>query len=254
MAKPADTTNPIPRKCSVDGCDRKHTARGLCAKHYKRLRVYGTTELSRAENGAPEKFLRDLKGHKGGECILWPFALDKDGYGRIGCKQSGLESRTAHRLICIWEYGNPPFDGAEAAHRCGNERCVNPQHLRWASTLENNRERRAHGTMPVGEMIQTAKITAAQAKAIYADPRLQIDIASDYGVGQTFISKIKSGRTWAHATGHKPKAPRDRLDADTVRAIRASKASSSATANQYSISVPTVKRIRSGRAWKQIDG
>lgn len=194
MAKSAHITNPSQsRKCSVDGCDRKHCARGLCAKHYQRLRVYGTTELSRAENGAPEQFLRNLKGHTGTECILWPFSIDRHGYGRIGCKQSGLPAKTAHRLVCIWEHGLPPFDGAEAAHSCGNERCVNPRHLRWKSTLENNRERLAHGTLQRGEKNWAAKLTDAQADAIKNDPRRQVEIAASYGCSQSHVSRIKRG-------------------------------------------------------------
>lgn len=196
MAKRRYTTNPLLiRKCSVDGCDRKHTARGLCARHYQRLRVYGSTELSRAENGAPEKFLRDLKGHNGAECVLWPFSLDKNGYGRIGCKQSGFPTKTAHRLICIWEHGWPPFEGAEAAHSCGNQRCVNPRHLRWKSTRENNRERLVHGTLPRGEKNWAAKLTDAQVVAIKNDQRRQVEIAASYGCSQTHVSRIKRGES-----------------------------------------------------------
>jgi hypothetical protein len=32
------------RSCSVEGCDRKHSAKGLCAHHYYRLRNNGTLE------------------------------------------------------------------------------------------------------------------------------------------------------------------------------------------------------------------
>ena len=201
MAKRRYTTNPLlTRKCSVDGCDMKHTARGLCAKHYERWRVYGSIDLSRAENGAPERFLRNLQGHKGVECVVWPFSVDRHGYGRIGCKQSLLPTRTAHRLICIWVHGDPPFPKAEAAHSCGNRRCVNPLHLRWASTLENNRERRVHGTMPMGEANPASKLSRANVAEILASDRSGPELAADFGVTRSTINKIRRGEIWAHKT------------------------------------------------------
>lgn len=33
--------------CTQDGCDRKHSARGLCATHYDELRHFGTTDPCR---------------------------------------------------------------------------------------------------------------------------------------------------------------------------------------------------------------
>jgi hypothetical protein len=33
------------RNCTVDGCDRKYLARGMCGMHYQRVQNLGTTEL-----------------------------------------------------------------------------------------------------------------------------------------------------------------------------------------------------------------
>ena len=35
------------RGCSVDGCERRHKARGLCKLHYKRLRRSGALDATR---------------------------------------------------------------------------------------------------------------------------------------------------------------------------------------------------------------
>lgn len=47
MAKSANITNPIPRKCSVKECDRligAHGAKGLCSAHYRQHKAAGCPE------------------------------------------------------------------------------------------------------------------------------------------------------------------------------------------------------------------
>ena len=35
----------------MDGCDRKHYARGLCRRHYERVRLTGSAELAPRDEG-----------------------------------------------------------------------------------------------------------------------------------------------------------------------------------------------------------
>lgn len=42
------------RKCSVDGCENKHAAKGLCATHYSKIRDSGTLENLRYFGGPCE--------------------------------------------------------------------------------------------------------------------------------------------------------------------------------------------------------
>lgn len=207
----------------------------------------------RASAGAPVQFIKDHMTWTADDCVEWPFSLDQDGYGSVGCKESKLPSNRAHRLMCIWVHGDPPFEAAMAAHFCGNRRCINPKHLRWATVLENSFDRYGHGTMLMGETATNAKLTAAQALDVYRDTRRQVDIAKSYGVAQTVISKIKSGRAWSHVTGHNAKPPKQRLSEEIVRAIRAASGPLRLIAERYRVSLPTVKRIKRRSAWKCID-
>ena len=39
------------RQCRIDGCDRPHRAKGLCAMHYERVRLHGSIIGGRPRNG-----------------------------------------------------------------------------------------------------------------------------------------------------------------------------------------------------------
>lgn len=206
----------------------------------------------RAAYGSAIAFLREHLSYSEDKCLIWPFAVDRHGYPRVGSKKSPLEARTAHRLMCIWKHGQPPFDGAEAAHSCGVRKCVNPIHIRWKTRLANNRERYLHGTMPMGESVGGSKLTEQQVLEIYADQRRQVDIAAEYGCAQTLVSKIKRGEFWSHVTGHAGNVPRPRLEVETVLSIYRDKRPNSALAQAYGVSLSTVKKIKNGTAWAKI--
>jgi HNH endonuclease len=59
------------------------------------------------------------------ECLIWPFSR-RDGRGYIN-------EEPVSRFVCKLAHGSPPTEKHDAAHNCGNERCVNPHHLRWAT-------------------------------------------------------------------------------------------------------------------------
>lgn len=201
MADSAHTTNSSQRrKCCIEGCGRDAIIRSLCNRHYlaaraaKKLDEFPRMKRSVA-NGEPLRYLQSLVGDQRTECLIWPYSKDRDGYGVVGCFQSKLPSTNAHRLMCIWTHGNPPDEQHQASHACGVSSCVNPNHIRWLTVGDNNRERRVHGTMPCGVKSRSAKLTTEAVEAIRADTRRHIDIAKDYGCGQSHVSRIKLGKS-----------------------------------------------------------
>lgn len=74
-------------------------------------------------------------------CLLWPFARDP----RVG--RGVMGGGWAHRIMCEAVHGPAPPDKPQAAHSCGNgdQGCVNPRHLSWASNSENQHQRYAQG-------------------------------------------------------------------------------------------------------------
>jgi hypothetical protein len=131
------------------------------------------------------------------ECILWPHRVGKDGYGTV---KRGGKIYAAHRQVCEMAHGQP-FEGAHAAHSCGQRRCINPRHLRWATAKENVHDMFLHGTFPHGERSGNASLNNTQVAQILNDARAQCEIADIYGVSQSTISNIKTGRRWRHVTG-----------------------------------------------------
>ncbi len=90
--------------------------------------------------------------------------------------------------------------GKYVCHTCDNRMCVNPEHLFLGTHKENMADMRQKGRANCtrGEQKNTAKLTEAQVIAIRADKRTQYVIAADYGVNQSAISYIKTGKYWRH--------------------------------------------------------
>lgn len=136
--------------CKVDGCLKPSRRWGMCNTHSTRWLSHGDTSMvlqGRSPPKFPGLFMREwvlaILAYDGDDCLSWPYAKDKNGYG-LG--EMGGKLRRAHRYICSLVNGEPPTSKHEAAHSCGNGHlgCVNPNHLRWATTLENQRERWEH--------------------------------------------------------------------------------------------------------------
>ncbi len=122
------------RTCSIEGCGRKHKARGLCQAHALRLKKYGSVDAQRPirpqSRPADERFWEKVE--KTDACWLWTGCLT-DGYGHFSI---GVERILAHRLSYEWAVGPIP-EGLALDHICHVRRCVRPAHLRLATWKQN---------------------------------------------------------------------------------------------------------------------
>lgn len=190
------------RICSVAGCGKKRSGKGLCSAHYQRFLRHGDPEAGgpeRPSRGKPEEFLKSVVlSHEGDDCLEWPFAKLDMGYGIIARPKGTTRTRLVHRLVC--EIVNGPADEMDAAHSCGNTGCCNPKHIRWATHVENMADREDHGTDLRGERSGTAKLTDAkvlQIRAMHGKVSQQ-RLAEMFSVTISNISMITSRRTWSH--------------------------------------------------------
>lgn len=133
-------------------------------------------------------------------CMLWTAGLIR-GYGSIMAlgEDGRWHNAGAHRIACMWAHGEPPTPAHEAAHSCRNTRCVAPEHLRWATRSENQRDRLRDGTHVRGERCVTSKLTSEQVLEIRrrADEGTSA-LARAFGVSHGAIRGVLTRQNWAH--------------------------------------------------------
>jgi len=187
-------------KCSVPGCESRFKAKGLCNKHYQRLRANGDPVLTKkTPNGEAIGYFRDVVlQYEGKDCLFWPYGRNVKGYGILTTATKG-DSHYVHRLVCEAAHGAPPTQKHEAAHSCGTPPCVAKNHLSWKTREGNQADRLLHGTHNRGEKHNMVKLKEAQVIEIRALKGLetQRSIAKRYGVTFQTISVIQSGRIWS---------------------------------------------------------
>lgn len=155
-----------------------------------------SSNMRRRGNGKGLTFLERALRSETDECILWPFYCMKNGYGQLGTHDGMM---LAHRYVCIRAHGDAPFEGAQAAHSCGNRSCVNTRHLRWATAAENEADKRAHGTwhtrMGGAKLNEDAVL---RIRAMAAEGLSRKEIAREMGKPVRTIGHVVSGQTWKH--------------------------------------------------------
>lgn len=105
-----------------------------------------------------------------------------------------------HQLVLMAFVGPPP-DGYETRHLDGAASNNHLANLVYGTVLENQRDRKTHGTAPIGTANGRAKLDPVRVRAIRSALSRglnQYDIAAAYGVGQAAISRIKRGAAWSH--------------------------------------------------------
>lgn len=157
-----------------------------------------------AKRGAAINFYLEVAraGAWGHECILWPFARNGHGYAVFGHPRGTVQSCIVSRVICADVHGEPPAPEYGAAHKCGNGHlgCINPAHLEWKTQVENKEDELRHGTRNRGAANGRAKLTKDQVVAIRHLARSipQHAVAASFGIDQSTVSNIVTGKRWAH--------------------------------------------------------
>lgn len=190
--------------CSVEGCDQKTRANGLCNKHNMRMRLTGTTDPGpKAHASLEERFWRHVARRSAGEC--WPWTGKRrsaNGYGIIQIGGKGSKSTGAHRVSFeLHKQAIPP--GLVVMHTCDNPECVNPDHLALGTYQDNMADMWSKGrgrpAIILGEASGKAKLTDEWVRFIRAKSQMgHKELADLIGVSPNAVRGVRTGRTWKH--------------------------------------------------------
>ena len=103
------------------------------------------------------------------------------------------------RLVLFAFCGQPPVSSWVASHLNGDCKDNRPENLTWESQGENIRRMKEHGTLRNGELSNFAKLSEFEVAAIRAASGTQHSIAKKFGINQSQVSRIKSGKRWEHS-------------------------------------------------------
>lgn len=196
-------------KCLIDDCENnacnlKGGRKGLCQKHRTRLAKHGDANAVFKQPRPALDWLEAHANYSGDDCLKWPFHISKDGYARVHNPATG-KLATASRVMCILVNGDPGTSKIHAAHSCGNgnKGCVNPRHIYWATCAENMADRVKHQTSNRGERQWQSKLKESDVLEIVKmlKTHTKSAIARKFGVHQSHISTIASGKRWQWLTG-----------------------------------------------------
>src|SRR5438067_523459 len=91
------------KPCNVEGCNGVANHRGMCGKHYQRLRRHGDPNVVTRIRGL--SFWDRVNRRGKDECWLWTGPITTSGYGQTRWKDRRTD---AHRVAWILTHGEIP--------------------------------------------------------------------------------------------------------------------------------------------------
>jgi hypothetical protein len=138
--------------------------------------------------------------HSGTPKPLRP-GVGSSGYEHVMFSRNGVaHPNLVHIRIAEAFHGTRP-PGAEASHRNGNQRDNRPDNLLWESRPKNLRRRYEHGTHDRGLNNSRSVMTPEQLQWVrwrISEGGTNKVVAKEVGVSTTTISRIRSGKRYAH--------------------------------------------------------
>lgn len=133
-----------------------------------------------------------------GACWVFTAHRNRKGYGWIWFEG---ELRQAHRVAFFLAHGRWPEPCA--LHHCDNPSCVRAEHLFEGTLEDNNKDMKAKGRSrggaPTGVRNANAKLDAdrvRELRASFGPGVTKASLARRYGICDTTVKKILTGRTW----------------------------------------------------------
>jgi hypothetical protein len=128
-----------------------------------------------------------------------PLKHGDNGYIPLNLRDVGGKGRRTHlhRLLAEEFISPPPNKKSVVRHLDGNPFNNNLSNLAWGSYLDNENDKKNHGTYFT--RITNGKLTQSQIREAFrlsAEGRSQVEISQMFGVSRPTISRLISGKTW----------------------------------------------------------
>ena len=177
------------KTCIIEGCENyKKYNPGICRKHYLRMKRHGSYGDSR--KSLKDRFLAKIELIPFSTCWWWIGGTNSNFYGQI---RVGDKMDSAHR-VSFELYKEKIPSGLNILHSCDNTVCVNPDHLRVGTQQENM-------TDMILKRRKSTKLNEVQVLEIRSLGNSGLSfrkIGAMYGVGETAVGRIVSGKSWRH--------------------------------------------------------
>lgn len=142
-----------------------------------------------------------------GDCWEWQGYFTSTGQPGVRWHSNNTSAR---RVALQLVNPTPPEPGQDyALCTCGNPRCINPKHARWASKSEcmlAGHRKNLRSDLPRAAKIAAtqratrAKITMAQAQDIRTSTDTLVQLAARYGISRNYVSRIRAHQAWRDYT------------------------------------------------------
>lgn len=141
-----------------------------------------------------KRFFKFVKKTK--QCWLWTGACSC-GYGAFRFNGKNIK---AHRFSWFIHNGMIP-NAICVLHKCDVRSCVNPKHLFLGTYKDNTNDmvKKGRDRKALGSKNGKSKLTEMDIKRIRNDTRSRKEIAAQYSIALTYVSKIrKDKKLWRH--------------------------------------------------------
>lgn len=124
--------------------------------------------------------------------------------------ESGLKGNAGQddcyvHLLVLTAFKGPRPPRMQAAHENGDLSDNSAANLSWKTPVDNNADKRRHGTLQHGERCYNAKLTEADVRAIRArykrysrGPDSLPGLAAEFGVSAATVKSVVARKAWAH--------------------------------------------------------